>query len=125
MTTRKSLYCQVSMVLLTLVLLAPSLAFATMQEEIDHLLNYIETSDCTFIRNNNSYVPNKAVKHIQKKYNYLKKRIKTTEDFIKGAATESSMSGKPYMIICAGKEMATADYLRLELQRYRARQQEK
>jgi hypothetical protein len=125
MTIHKSPYHQISMLLLILVLLAPSAVFAAMQEEIDHLLNYIKTSDCEFIRNNKSYAPDKAVKHIEKKYDYLKKRIKSTEDFIKGAATESSMSGKPYMIICAGKEMATADWLRVELQRYRTLQQEK
>ena len=125
MNTHKTLYRQLSMVLLTLILLAPSMAFAAMQDEIDHLLNYIKTSDCEFIRNNKSYVPAKAVQHIEKKYKYLKKRIKSAEDFIKGAATESSMSGKPYRIICAGKEMTTADWLRVELQRYRDLHQEK
>ena len=103
------------------LLFFPAVSCAAMQEEIDHLLNYIKTSDCVFIRNNSPHTPEKAVKHIQKKYNYLKKRIKATEDFIQGAATQSSISGKPYMIICDGKEMATADWLRAELQRYRTK----
>ena len=85
-----------------------------------HLLNYIGTSDCVFIRNNSHHTPDKAVAHIRRKCNYLKKRIKTTDDFIKGAATKSSMSGKPYMSICDGMEMATADWLRTELQHYRS-----
>jgi hypothetical protein len=99
--------------------LVPATSFASTQDEINHLLNYIETSDCVFIRNNSRHTPDKAVAHIKRKYNYLKKRIKTTDDFIEGAATKSSMSGKPYMSICDGKEMATADWLRTELQRYR------
>ena len=92
-----------------------------MQEEITHLLNYIETSDCVFIRNNSPHSPEDAVQHIEKKYNYLKKRIRSTEDFIKGAATQSSISGRPYMIICEGVEMKTADWLRIELKKYRSK----
>ncbi len=103
----------------SVVFLLPAAASDSMQEEITHLLNYIETSDCVFIRNNSSHNPEQAVKHIEKKYNYLKKRVKSTEDFIKGAATKSSMSGRPYMIICDGTEMATADWLRIELKKYR------
>ena len=105
----------------TVVFPLPATASASMQEEITHLLNYIETSDCVFIRNNSRHNPEEAVKHIEKKYNYMKKRIKCTEDFIKGAATESTMSGKPYTIICDGIEMATADWLCVELKKYRLR----
>ena len=99
---------------------SPVTAFASMQEEISHLLNFIETSDCIFIRNGSRHDPKEAVKHIEKKYNYLKKRIKSTEDFIKGAATKSSLSGRMYMIICNGKEMETADWLTAELTKYRS-----
>ncbi len=99
---------------------APVTAFGSMQEEISHLLNFIETSDCIFIRNGSRHDPKEAVKHIEKKYNYLKKRIKSTEDFIKGAATGSSISGRPYMIICNDKEMKTADWLTAELKIYRS-----
>ena len=100
--------------------LPPVTAFASMQEEISHLFNFIETSDCIFIRNGSRHDPKEAVKHIEKKYNYLKKRIKSTEDFIKGAATGSSISGRPYMIICNDKEMKTADWLIAELKIYRS-----
>ena len=112
-----------AIVLAACFLLVPATSFASMQEEINPLLNYIETSDCVFIRNNSRHTPDKAVAHIRRKYNYLKKRIKTTDDFIKGAATKSSMSGKPYMSICDGREMATADWLRAELKRYRLQQE--
>jgi hypothetical protein len=119
MRQKKSTRLQFVILLLSFFVLLPAISFASMQDEINHLLNYIEASDCVFIRNNSRHTPDKAVAHIKRKYNYLKKRIKTTDDFIKGAATKSSMSGKPYMIICGGTEMATADWLRTELQRYR------
>ena len=116
----KCVYRLFAVLLVSVVFCTPAAAGAFMQEEITHLLNYIETSDCIFIRNGSRHDPKEAVKHIEKKYNYLKKRIKNTEDFIKGAATGSSISGKPYMIICNGVEMPTEDWLRIELKKYRA-----
>jgi hypothetical protein len=117
----KNLFHPLPAILLTACfLLVPATSFASMQDEISHLLNYIETSDCVFIRNNTRHTPKKAVAHIKRKYNYLKKRITTTDDFIEGAATRSSLSGKPYMSICDGREIATADWLRAELLRYRS-----
>ena len=96
-------------------------ASPAMEDEIHHLLNAIATSDCVFVRNNSRYKPDEAVKHIEKKYNYLKKRIKTTEDFIMGAATKSSMSGKPYLMICNGRETPSADWLHSKLTEYRSK----
>ena len=104
---------------LSFLFVIPTGTFASMQKEIDHLLNYIETSDCVFIRNGSRHTPEKGAQHIRRKYNYLKKRIKTTDDFIKGAATKSSISGKPYTVVCNEKEMTTADWLRIELRNYR------
>ena len=100
--------------------LLPVAAFAAMQEEIDYLINAVKTSDCVFIRNGSSHDPAEAARHINKKYTYLKKRITTAEDFIKGAATGSSLSGKPYLMICNGVEIKSADWLRAELKRYRS-----
>ncbi len=108
-------------VLSVCISLLPAAAFAAMQEEIDYLLNSIKTSGCVFIRNGSRHDPVDAVQHISKKYKYLKRRIATTEDFIKGAATGSSMSGKPYLMICDGVEMKSADWLRAELKKYRAK----
>ncbi len=112
----------VKVLLIFMVCMFSAAAYASMENEIDHLLNFIKTSDCVFVRNNSRHAPDEAVKHIEKKYNYLKKRIHSAEDFIKGAATGSSMSGKPYMIICEGREMKTADWLYAELDRYRSQQ---
>ena len=116
----KCVYRLFAALLVSVVFCTPAAAGASLDEEITHLLNYIETSDWIFFWSNICHDPKEAVKHIEKKYNYLKKRIKNTEDFIKGAATGSSISGKPYMIICNGVEMPTADWLRIELKKYRA-----
>lgn len=94
-----------------------------MDSEIDHLLQYIETSNCTFIRNGEIHNSQDAVEHIRKKYAYAKRRIKSAEDFIRYAATKSSMSGKPYQVICNGTEMPTAEWLTDELSRFRKKTQ--
>jgi predicted GTPase len=72
------------------------------QEELEatiaHLLEFVRTSDVIFIRNGKDHSAEDAVKHIQKKYNHYKKKIKTPEDFIEKSATKSMMSGKLYQI---------------------------
>lgn len=104
-----------------LVLLATSLpAAADSIQEIAHLLTFVADSGCTFVRNGNQYDAGEAREHIERKYDYIRDRISTTEQFIKYAATESSISGKPYTVICSGQEEPSADWLNRELTRYRA-----
>lgn len=102
-----------------IMVFCPSTAHADMGLEIEHLLQYIDTSDCTFIRNGKSHDSKDAGMHIRKKYGHIKGRIKTTEDFIRYAATKSSISGQPYQIICDSEKMATAEWLTRELDRFR------
>lgn len=104
--------------LLTIVIHAgPS--HAGMESEIEHLLQAIETSGCRFQRNGNSHDAQQAGKHIRKKYAHVKRRITSSEDFIRYAATQSSISGRPYLVICHGVEMPTAEWLMLALARFR------
>jgi NADH:ubiquinone oxidoreductase subunit B-like Fe-S oxidoreductase len=49
----------------------------------------------------------------------MKRRIKSTEDFIRYAATQSSLSGQPYQVSCGGIEMPTAEWLMEALVRFR------
>ena len=92
---------------------------AQTHQEIAHLLAHIAASDCRFIRNGKSYDAQAAREHIQKKYDYIQSRVRTTEDFIRYAASKSSMSGKPYRIACGDRTMLCADWLREELERLR------
>ncbi len=102
-----------------IIVFYPCTSHADMGLEIEHLLQYIDTSDCSFIRNGKSHDSIDASAHIRKKYAHIKSRIKTTEDFIQYAATKSSLSGRPYQVICNKDKMATAEWLAQELYRFR------
>jgi hypothetical protein len=88
------------------LLLAPSLAAppATVQAEIDYLLQHVEESGCDFNRNGIWYSGKRARAHLTLKYQYLvdHDQINTTHDFIDQAASRSSMTGISYQIRCDG-----------------------
>jgi hypothetical protein len=104
---------------LLLTVLVPVTGLADTQGEISHLLQHIENSGCIFIRNGKEYDSKEAREHIERKYRHAKRWVKTTEDFIKHAATRSSMSGEAYKVRCGDREILTADWLTAELQRFR------
>ena len=92
------------------------------QTEITHLLEFVQQSDCQFNRNDTWYNSKEARHHLEKKYRYLVKRglFGKAEDFIAGAASQSSISGRPYQIRCKdGKNISSNRWLSEELQRYR------
>ena len=94
------------------------------QAEIAHLLDYVATPGCQFNRNGSWHDGTEAKSHLQKKYDYLVKRklVTNAESFIARAATESSMSGKPYQVKCGdGKVVASSAYLTEELKRFRGK----
>lgn len=91
--------------------------------EIQHLLQFIEHSHCIYQRNNHDYTGQEAVAHIQKKYDYFKDDIQTTEDFIELSATKSTMSGKFYNVQCPNKKaMTSKQWLLDELASFRQTQ---
>jgi len=92
---------------------------ASQDEEIAHLLDFVAASGCTFDRNGTQHDSVEAKEHMQLNYNHIKSRIKSTEDFIRYAATKSSMSGKKYHATCDGKTITSQEWLTTELQRYR------
>ena len=95
---------------------------AIAQTEINYLLGFIETSGCEFYRNGSWYDSKKAQAHLRYKYQMLaaKDQIKTAEDFIAKAATQSSLSGRPYQVRCSGGQaVASSQWLREVLARYR------
>ena len=96
-----------------------SIAVSENEVEINHLLQFIGSSNCTFIRNGEHYPSAEAKLHINKKYNYVKSKVNSAEDFIKYAATKSSMSGKYYNVICGEEEKTSKQWLLDELAAYR------
>jgi hypothetical protein len=94
------------------------------QAEVEHLIGYIAAaSDCRFNRNGSWHDMGEARGHVTMKYEYLRDRdrVATAEDFIDGAASRSSLSGKDYLVQCGGfPAMAAGAWLRAELARWRA-----
>lgn len=117
--------------LILLLGLSPTFALAAeltppAKREIAHLLSYLQQSGCDFNRNGSWHATEEAVGHIQKKYEYLLKKnlVSSAEDFIDRAASESSMSGKPYLVRCGAHSPASsATWFKAELTRYRKRSQ--
>ena len=103
----------------TLFLVSTSAALADVLNEVQHLLHYVENNGCEFERNGAVYDSREARAHMERKYNYVKSHVDEAEDFIKYAATESSISGKKYYVVCGGKRQASAEWLQDELSRYR------
>jgi hypothetical protein len=94
--------------------------FAATQDEINHLLSFVASTDCKYERNGTMHNGKEAVEHINKKYAYYADDIESTEDFIKYSATKSKMSGKYYKIHCTNKSsIKSQDWLLAELIDYR------
>lgn len=92
------------------------------RQEIAHLIAYLSASGCSFQRNGRWHEAAEAAKHIGRKYDYLLKRdlVASSEEFIARAASESSLSSKPYQVRCGGTApVASAAWLTAELARYR------
>jgi Family of unknown function (DUF5329) len=91
--------------------------------EIELLFAALLASGCRFGRNGHWYDAATAAKHMREKYDYLLKfnMVSTTESFIERAATQSSMSGQPYLVDCGGgNAMPSAQWFIGELRRRRA-----
>lgn len=85
--------------------------------KIQRLIEIIEhQAGLIFIRNGKEYKGAEAATHLQKKWEYARDRINTAEDFIDALASESSMSGKPYIIrLSDGTEILSRDWLTHQL----------
>lgn len=90
---------------------------AKAQQEVSQLLAFVGQSQCAFIRNGKVYDGVAAKSHLETKLHYLIERgqVNSAEDFIERAATQSSFSGRPYLVDCGGNERPSADWLKEEL----------
>jgi hypothetical protein len=105
----------------TCVITVPVFA-SDMQTEINHLLAFLQNSECRFERNGKIHSANDTAAHAKRKYNYFKDRIDSTEKFIEYSATKSTMSRKYYMVLCKDKpDTKTRDWLLQELKNYRSK----
>lgn len=94
-----------------------------LETTIDYLVNYVATSNATFVRNGTAHTPAEAVAHIKAKYEHFKPQIKTPEDFIRLSASKSLVSGQPYLVRTSdGKEVRLDEWLTKALEAHRAGQ---
>lgn len=87
--------------------------------DVTALIAALRDSGCRFKRNGSWYDADKAARHLQRKYDYIKNKgqLKSAEQFIELAGTGSSVSGKPYQVQCAGVPVQdSARWLRERLQ---------
>lgn len=91
-----------------------------LEQTVSYLLNYVSDSECIFIRNGREHTAEEASRHMNRKYEHYKKKIKTPEDFIRLAGTKSILSGRPYMVrMKDGNEIPCAEWLCKALEEYR------
>ena len=71
--------------------------------EIDGLFSALLQSNCEFQRNGTWYSATEAKAHLLVKLSYLEDRgmVASAEQFIERAATQSSMTGRSYLVRCA------------------------
>jgi hypothetical protein len=88
-------------------------------ETIAYLLNYIQTSGCSFVRNDATMSAEDAAEHIRHKYEYYRSAIATPEDFIELAASRSIFSGRPYFVQTPRGRIKATVWLTRALREYR------
>jgi hypothetical protein len=92
------------------------------QARIAALLDSVERSGATFIREKKAYSAVEGRKHLERKLRHAGNRVKTAEDFIEGVASRSSTTGRAYMIkLPSGEQMETEPWLRQRLAEIDAR----
>jgi hypothetical protein len=126
MTNRISRHSARALVASALLLLVFTLANAgtllteTASAEINHLLDFVQSSGCDFNRNGTWYDAGHARTHLQDKFAYAKSRsLATADQFIDKIGSRSSFSGKPYRVRCGAQELDAGPWLNRELKRFR------
>ena len=79
------------------------------ETEINHLLEFVAASSCTFVRNADRYDGPEAADHLRAKYERDKRHVTSAEKFIDRVASDSSITGTPYTIKCEDSETETTD----------------
>jgi len=93
---------------------------AAQRNEVNHLIHFVKTTSCKMNRNGQYHDAAAALAHIQKKYDYFRNKISTTEQFIELSATKSTMSGHYYTVKCGNAPPLRAqDWLLRELKKFR------
>ena len=112
MVGRRFTGCLVLVLLLVAVDARGASRPAPEQAKIDFLLAEVKNSKATFIRNGKEYDAEKAVSHLKTKLFFAGSRVQTARDFIKGVASHSEETGKPYEVrLTDGVQRPFGDWL--------------
>jgi hypothetical protein len=96
--------------------------------EVEGVLEFLAESDCRFYRNGKWYSGMEARSHLEMKYDFMVRRnlLHSTEDFIRGAAERSSVSGEPYRVKCPDEPVQpSAVWLRHRIEQMRVARHER
>ena len=91
------------------------------KKKIEFLLSSVENlKGAKFIRNGSEYNDGKAAaEHLRMKLKTAGSRVKTADDFIRLCASQSYLTGRPYMIrLSNGKTIKSEEYFREKLKEY-------
>ena len=101
---------------------APARRTLSERQKIERLIKHVGSlDDAVFIRNDADHSCDEAAGHMRDKWKWKKQEISTARDFIRIAATKSTVSGKPYLIrFKDGREVMCGAYLLGELDRIEA-----
>lgn len=72
---------------------------ASEQAKIDWLLAQVRDSNASILRNGKTYDGRKAAAHLKRKLSFVGSRVKTANDFIRGVASRSEETGRPYEVL--------------------------
>ena len=80
-------------------------ATRTVAAEIEGLIAALGQSGCSFQRNGSWHGAAAARDHLRRKYEYMRDhgKVTSTEQFIRDGASRSSMTGRAYLVRCAGQ----------------------
>ena len=95
---------------LAIVLLGPVQAQKQRQEQaqIDALLRAVAASSCQVERNGTLHSASDGEAHLRMKLERAGIRVQTAQQFIEHVASGSSVSGKPYRMVCPGQPVVDA-----------------
>ena len=78
-------------------------------KEINYLLEYISTSECTFVRNSERFDGPQWAELMREKYEADIRHVQTADKFIDRVASNSTETGTPYTVKCEDSETETTD----------------
>ena len=90
------------------------------KKKIEFLISSVENlKSVKFIRNGSEYDGKQAAEHLRMKLQKAGGNVQTADDFIRLCASQSFITGKPYMIrLSDGKTIKSEEYFRKKLKEY-------